>query len=87
MSFELTDLNLKSTLHFCTLSLSNDSATVAEDISVLVVETGISANNFSNTHATSCLELVKSLSIFYLNSKLRSLAFAVSFRLFYILGI
>ena len=46
----------------------NDSATVVEDISVLVVEAGISANNFSKTLATSWSELVKPLSILNLNS-------------------
>ena len=47
MSLELTDLNLKSTLHFRTLSVSNDLATVVEDVSVSVVETGIAAKKFS----------------------------------------
>ena len=48
-----------------------------EDISESVVETGISAKSFSSTHATSWSELVKPLSIFYLNSKLIFLAFPV----------
>ena len=48
MSLVLTDRNLTSTLHLCTLSLSNDLAMVVETISVPVVETGISENIFSN---------------------------------------
>ena len=52
MSLERIDLNLKLTLHLCTLSLNNDSATVVEDINVSLVELGISTKNFLNAHAT-----------------------------------